>query len=172
MALFWGAGDLISGLQVMLIVILGSVFCVRGGMTAGEFIAFISYNAMLTWPVRSLGRMIAEMSKAGVSIERIRYIMNSAPERDIPGADRPEADIPDNGMPDMHGDIEFRNVSFSYADTPVLSGISFKIPQGTTFGILGGTGSGKSTLMYLLNRLYELPPETAVSPSAVWILRI
>lgn len=160
MALFWGAGDLISGLQVMLIVILGSVFCVRGGMTAGEFIAFISYNAMLTWPVRSLGRMIAEMSKAGVSIERIRYIMNSAPERDIPGADRPEADIPDNGMPDMHGDIEFQNVSFSYADTPVLSGISFKIPQGTTFGILGGTGSGKSTLMYLLNRLYELAPES------------
>lgn len=159
MALFWGAGDLISGLQVMLIVILGSVFCVRGGMTAGEFIAFISYNAMLTWPVRSLGRMIAEMSKAGVSIERIRYIMNSAPERDIPGADRPEADIPDNGMPDMHGDIEFQKVSFSYADTPVLSDISFKIPQGTTFGILGGTGSGKSTLMYLLNRLYDLPPE-------------
>lgn len=149
LALFWGAGDLISGLQVMLIVILGSVFCVRGSMTAGEFIAFISYNAMLTWPVRSLGRMIAEMSKAGVSIERIRYIMNSAAEQDKPDA----------GTPDMCGDIEFQNVSFSYADTPVLTDISFKIPQGTTFGILGGTGSGKSTLMYLLNRLYELPPE-------------
>ncbi len=149
LALFWGAGDLISGLQVMLIVILGSVFCVRGSMTAGEFIAFISYNAMLTWPVRSLGRMIAEMSKAGVSIERIRYIMNSAAEQDKPDA----------GTPDMCGDIEFQNVSFSYADTPVLTDISFKIPRGTTFGILGGTGSGKSTLMYLLNRLYELPPE-------------
>ena len=149
LALFWGAGDLISGLQVMLIVILGSVFCVRGSMTAGEFIAFISYNAMLTWPVRSLGRMIAEMSKAGVSIERIRYIMNSVAEQDKPDA----------GTPDMCGDIEFQNVSFSYADTPVLTDISFKIPQGTTFGILGGTGSGKSTLMYLLNRLYELPPE-------------
>lgn len=149
LALFWGAGDLISGLQVMLIVILGSVFCVRGSMTAGEFIAFISYNAMLTWPVRSLGRMIAEMSKAGVSIERIRYIMNSVAEQDKPDA----------GTPDMCGDIEFQNVSFSYADTPVLTDISFKIPRGTTFGILGGTGSGKSTLMYLLNRLYELPPE-------------
>ena len=159
LALFWGAGDLISGLQVMLIVILGAVFCVRGSMTAGEFIAFISYNSMLTWPVRSLGRMIAEMSKAGVSIERIRYIMNSAAETDIPGAVRSGADIRDNGMPDMHGDIEFRNVSFSYAGAPVLSDISFKIPQGTTFGILGGTGSGKSTLMYLLNRLYDLPPE-------------
>ena len=149
LALFWGAGDLISGLQVMLIVIFGSVFCVRGSMTAGEFIAFISYNAMLTWPVRSLGRMIAEMSKAGVSIERIRYIMNSPAEQD-----KPEA-----VTPDMHGDIEFHNVSFAYADTPVLSDISFRIPQGTTFGILGGTGSGKSTLMHLLNRLYDLPPE-------------
>ena len=149
LALFWGAGDLISGLQVMLIVILGSVFCVRGGMTAGEFIAFISYNAMLTWPVRSLGRMISEMSKAGVSIERIRYIMNSAAEQDKPEACEP----------DMRGDIEFQNVSFSYGDTPVLSDISFTIPQGTTFGILGGTGSGKSTLMHLMNRLYDLPPE-------------
>ena len=152
MALFWGAGDLISGLQVMLIVILGSVFCVRGSMTAGEFIAFISYNAMLIWPVRSLGRMISEMSKAGVSIERIRYIMNSPAEQD-----KPESDMAEGGTPDMHGDIEFQNVSFSYGDTPILSDISFRIPQGTTFGILGGTGSGKSTLMHLLNRLYDLP---------------
>lgn len=149
LSLFWGAGDLISGLQVMLIVVLGSVFCVRGSMTAGEFIAFISYNAMLIWPVRSLGRMISEMSKAGVSIERIRYIMNSPAEQD-----KPEA-----CTPDMRGDIEFHNVSFSYGDTPVLSDVSFKIPQGTTFGILGSTGSGKSTLMHLMNRLYELPEE-------------
>lgn len=154
MALFWGAGDLISGLQVMLIVILGAVFCVRGSMTAGEFIAFISYNAMLTWPVRSLGRMISEMSKAGVSIERIRYIMNSDAEQD-----KPEAELAGEGTPEMRGDIEFHNVSFSYGDAPILSDISFKIPQGTTFGILGGTGSGKSTLMHLLNRLYELPKE-------------
>lgn len=149
LAMFWGAGDLISGIQVMLIVILGSVFCVKGSMSAGEFIAFISYNAMLTWPVRSLGRMISEMSKAGVSIERIRYIMNSPAEKDKENA----------CTPDMRGDIEFNNVSFSYGDTPILSDISFKIPQGTTFGILGGTGSGKSTLMYLLNRLYDLPSE-------------
>ena len=154
MALFWGAGDLISGLQVMLIVILGAVFCVRGSMTAGEFIAFISYNAMLTWPVRSLGRMISEMSKAGVSIERIRYIMNSDAEQD-----KPEAELAGEGTPEMRGDIEFHNVSFSYGDAPILSDISFKIPQGTTFGILGGTGSGKSTLMHLLNRLYDIPKE-------------
>ena len=149
LSLFWGSGDLISGAQVMLIVILGAVFCVRGEMTAGEYIAFISYNAMLTWPVRTLGRMISEMSKAGVSIDRIRYIMNSPPERDKPGA----------GAPDMRGDIEFDNVTFSYGGAPVLDRVSFTVPGGTTFGILGGTGSGKSTLMHLLDRLYELPPE-------------
>ncbi len=149
LALFWGAGDLMSGLQIMLVVILGAVFAVNGEMSAGDYIAFISYNGMLTWPVRSLGRMISEMSKAGVSIERIRYIMNS----------EAEADKPDAVTPDMRGDIEFKNVSFSYGEAPILQNISFKIPKGTTFGILGSTGSGKSTLMYLLNRLYDLPAE-------------
>ena len=149
LALFWGACDLFSGLQLMLMVILGAVFSVNGDMTAGEFIAFISYNAMLTHPVRALGRMISEMSKAGVSIERIRYIMNSEVEQDKEGAVRP----------DMRGDIVFDHVSFGYTDDLVLKDVSFTIPKGTTFGILGSTGSGKSTLMYLLNRLYDLPEE-------------
>lgn len=149
LALFWGAGDLFSGLQLMVIVIMGAVFCVRGEMTAGEFIAFISYNSMLTWPVRSLGRMISEMSKAGVSVDRLCYIMNSEAEKDKENAI----------TPDMHGDIEFEHVSFGYGEIPVLKDVSFKIPKGTTFGILGSTGSGKSTLMYLLNRLYDLPAE-------------
>lgn len=118
-------------------------------MTAGEFIAFISYNSMLIWPVRSLGRMISEMSKAGVSIERIRYIMNSQTERDKEDALTPE----------LRGDIVFEHVTFGYGKLPVLKDVSFRIPQGTTLGILGSTGSGKSTLMYLLNRLYDLPPE-------------
>ena len=149
LSLFLGTGDLVSGLQIMLIVVLGSYFCVSGEMTAGEFIAFVSYNTMLIWPVRTLGRTISEMSKAAVSVERLQYIMNSEEEQDKPDA----------VTPDMNGDIEFQNVSFGYGDVPVLSDISFKIPKGTTFGILGSTGSGKSTLMYLLNRLYDLPEE-------------
>lgn len=151
LSLFWGSGDLISGLQVMLVVILGAVFCVNGDMTSGEYIAFISYNSMLLWPVRQLGRMISEMSKAGVSIDRIRYIMNSEAEKDKEGA----------VTPDLHGDIEFKNVSFGYLeDGPkILQNVSFTIPKGTTFGILGSTGSGKTTLMHLMNRLYDLPAE-------------
>ena len=147
LSLFWGTGDLVSGLQIMLIVVLGSVFCVQGEMTAGEFIAFVSYNTMLIWPVRSLGRTISEMSKASVSVERLRYIMNSEPEQD-------KADAI---TPDLNGDIVFEHVTFGYDDIPVLQDVSFTIPKGTTFGILGGTGSGKSTLMHLMNRLYDLP---------------
>ena len=149
LALFWGAGDLFSGLQLMTVVIFGTVLCVRGQMTAGAFIAFISYNSMLTWPVRQLGRMVSEMSKAGVSIDRLCYIMNSEEEKD-------KADAV---TPDMRGDIVFDHVSFGYGDVPILKDVSFTIPKGTTFGILGGTGSGKSTLMYLLNRLYDLPEQ-------------
>lgn len=149
LALFWGAGDLFSGLQLMAVVVFGAVFSVNGEMTAGEFIAFISYNSMLTWPVRSLGRMISEMSKAGVSVDRLCYIMNSEAEKDKEDA----------STPDMHGDIVFEHVSFGYGDVEVLKDITFTIPKGTTFGILGSTGCGKSTLMYLLNRLYDLPKE-------------
>ncbi len=150
LALFWGACDLIAGVQVLLILSLGSVFCVRGTLTAGEFIAFLTYNSMLIWPVRSLGRVISEMSKAGVSIDRIRYIMNSEGEHDKPVT--VEAD--------MHGDIVFDHVSFGYEpDIPIISDISLTIKGGSTFGILGSTGSGKTTLMHLMNRLYDLPEQ-------------
>lgn len=148
MSYFWGAGDLITGIQVVLVLTMGSVFCVHGSLTTGEFIAFLSYNGMLIWPVRQLGRMISEMSKAGVSIDRIRYIMNSPVEEDVPDAKEP----------DMHQDIHFDHVTFGYEENvPVVKDVSFTVKAGTTFGILGSTGSGKSTLMHLLDRLYDLP---------------
>ncbi len=151
MSLFWGAGDIISGLQVLLILVLGSIFCVRGSLTPGEFIAFLSYNSMLIWPVRHLGRVISEMSKAGVSIDRIRYIMNSDIEHDREGI------AEEVRHPDMHGDIVFDHVSFSYTpDVPVVDDVSLTIKAGSTLGILGSTGSGKTTLMHLMNRLYPL----------------
>lgn len=146
-SIFWTVGDVISGLQVMTVVVLGAVLAVRGQLSAGSYIAFISYNAMLVWPVRQLGRVLSDMSKAGVSVDRIRYIMNAKREQDPPHALEPPIDR----------DICFEHVSFRYTgDTPeVLRDISFTIPQGSSFGILGGTGSGKSTITYLLERMYE-----------------
>ena len=148
MAFFWSSADILSGVQIMLVVIFGVLFCLNGKMTSGEFIAFISYNGMLVWPVRQLGRMISEMSKAGVGIDRIGYIMDAEEEKDGPEALEPS----------MNGDIRFEHVSFAYEGCPeMLSDINLTIPAGTTLGILGGTGSGKSTMMYLLDRLYDLP---------------
>ena len=151
LAAFWASNDFISGFQVMLITVLGAVYCVNGSITVGEYVAFVFYNSMLTWPVRALGRIISEMSKAGVSIDRLRYIMNSEEEKDVENAKKPP----------MDQDITFENVSFVYdnGSEDVLDNVSFKIKAGTTFGILGGTGSGKSTLMYLMDRLYDLPKD-------------
>lgn len=80
---FWSTSDILSGIQVMLVVIFGAAFCVSSDITEGEYIAFISYNAMLVWPIRQLGRMISELSKAGVSLDRVAYIMNSQIEHEI-----------------------------------------------------------------------------------------
>jgi ATP-binding cassette subfamily B protein len=150
MSFFWSSADILSGIQIMLVVVFGVVFCLRGSMTSGEYIAFLSYNGMLVWPVRQLGRMISEMSKAGVGIDRIGYIMDAEEEKD-----------PDDALtPPMTGDICFDHVTFAYEGSrEMLHDVAFTIPAGTTLGILGGTGSGKSTLMYLLDRLYPLPPE-------------
>ena len=145
---YWCLADLIANTQVMLLVVFGAVLAVRGELTAGAYIAFLSYNGYLTWPIRQLGRSISEMSKAGVSLRRVQEILNA----------RPETDIPDPETTDFGGDIVFDRVSFSFdGKTPVLEDISFTVPAGKTVGILGGTGSGKSTLMRLLDRLLTLP---------------
>lgn len=147
MSRFWSISDILSGTQILLVVTLGAVFAVRGTLTAGDYIAFVSYNSMMIWPIRQLGRMLSELSKAGVSLTRIQEIMNAEPETDAPGA----IDWP------MNGDIEFSHVSFAYEGAKeVLHDISFRAEAGTTVGILGGTGSGKSTLMLLLDKLYPL----------------
>ena len=144
---FWSISDVLSGIQVMLVVACGAWFCVQGSLSEGEYLAFISYNAQMVWPIRMLGRMISEMSKAGVSIDRVAYIMHSPLEQDDPEA----TDAP------MDGDICFEHVNFAYENAPqLLHDINFTMKAGTTLGILGGTGSGKSTLMLLLDKLYPL----------------
>lgn len=147
---YWGIGDFFSGLQIILVIVFGVVEAVSGEITLGEFIAFVSYNSTLVWPMRGLGRVLADMSKSGVSMDRINYILDAEEEQDPPDACEP----------DLHQDVVFSDVRFAFGDgQPVLKGISFIVPAGTTLGILGGTGCGKSTLVHLLNRLYDLPQE-------------
>ena len=145
--LYWGIGDLITGLQVITVIVVGALEAVNGYISVGEFIAFASYNTALVWPVRGLGRILSDMSKAGVSFERVDYIIKA--EEESYGQQEEEKL--------SHFDISFSNVTFSYEEgQKVLSDVSFHIPQGKVFGILGGTGSGKSTVTQLLARFYEL----------------
>lgn len=152
LATFWITNDLLSCIQVILIMSLGSYFTIKGEMSAGNFVSFMSYNGLLIFPVRQLGRVISELSKARVSIDRIMYIMNSDEEKEASDA----VDFPENG------DIVFSNVNYAYetenlSTGNVLHDLNFTIKKGQTIGILGGTGSGKSTIIHLLDGLYELP---------------
>lgn len=148
LSLYWSIGDLITGIQILTVICMGVLFTVDGNLTVGEFIAFVSYNSSMAWPVRSLGRIISEMSKAGVSIERIAYILDEKEDDDRPGVTKPA----------INKDIVFDKVNFKYEEgAAVLKDVSFTVPAGKTFAILGNTGSGKSTLVHLLNRLYDLP---------------
>ena len=146
LAVYWASGTLLTCLQVMVILILGVVEAVNGELSLGGFLAFVSYNSTLAWPVRNLGRVLADMSKAGVSMDRVAYILRAEEERELPGAEDA----------DMSGDIVFSHVSFGYEGAEVLHDVSFTVPAGSTFAILGGTGSGKSTLVHLLDRFYDL----------------
>ena len=147
---YWGIGDFFSGMQILVVIILGVYECTSGNVSTGEFLAFIFYNARLVWPIRGLGRILSEMSKTGVSLDRINEILNA----------EPESDKPDAQTPPMTGDINIKIKNFAYKDTkPILHDIDLTINKSTTLGILGSTGSGKSTLMHLLDRLYDLPPE-------------
>lgn len=152
--LYWGVGDLITGLQVVAVAVLGAAEAVHGNMSVGEFVAFASYNTVLVWPVRGLGRILSDMSKAGVSFERVDYMIQGEEE-----GYQQSCVAGEKGLPQCM-DITFSHVSFAYEKgKKVLDDISFSVSQGQTFGILGGTGSGKSTIVQLLTRLYELDAE-------------
>ena len=147
-ALFWTTSDLLTALQLLFILIFGTVFCVKGSLSAGDLIVFISYNTLLVGPMNMLGRVISNMSRAGIALGRIAEIMNAKEE--VYGKREP-----------LHGDIVFDHVTFAYEDgKPVLSDVSFTVKEGTMLGILGGTGSGKSTIAYLLDGLYPLTSGT------------
>ncbi|MCL2080178.1 MAG: ABC transporter ATP-binding protein/permease [Oscillospiraceae bacterium] len=153
LGIYWGLGDTVSFIQILCVIVVGvymaaATFGTENPFTVGNLLVFLSYTGMLMWPIRQMGRILAEMSKTGVSLKRIKEIFDAKGETDDPSAIEPPIDK----------DIEFSNVTFSFEeDHPILKDVSFTIKNKTTFGILGATGSGKSTITYLLNRLYDLP---------------
>jgi ATP-binding cassette subfamily B protein len=146
LGLFWGAGDFLSGFQLVIILGAGVWRTVRGELSPGTFLAFYTYCNWMIWPIRQLGRILADLSKTLVASGRIRDIL----------ATEPETDPPDALTPEIKGEICFKNVSFHYGNEPVLRDVSFTLKPGENRAILGATGSGKSTMVHLLSRLYDL----------------
>jgi ABC-type multidrug transport system fused ATPase/permease subunit len=135
------------GLAVVLLV--GGRQAIKGQITVGEFVAFYGYVNLLVSPVRMLGIALGMAQRAVASGARVFEILDRKPEMTVP-ADAPE-------LPAGDGHVEIRDVSFTYvgADEPVLRGVDLDVPAGRTIAIVGGTGSGKSTLVSLLPRLYD-----------------
>lgn len=156
MTVFWSLGDVMSMAQVFGVVAIGVHLCMKGEITLGTYLAFVSYTRQLTWPVRALGRTLSEMSKAGVSIDRLLYILGAEQEQS------PAKPLAAN----LSGDICFDHVSFAYEQKKVLRDVSFTVKGGTTLGVLGETGSGKSTIALLLSRLYD-PGEGTITIGGV-----
>ena len=146
LAIYWGGGDAISMTQTLLTLVVCIIYACNGWITVGTLIVFTSTLGMLLFPIRQLGRTLSDAGKAMLSMKRVQAILHEEAEPDEPNALKP----------DLHGDIVFDHVSFAYPDdnVPVLRDVSFTIPAGKTAAVLGGTGSGKSTMMYLLQRLY------------------
>lgn len=145
-AYYWPVSSFFSFIQMGLVLFLGIKWAVSGTITIGTVIAFGMYVWQLEFPVRNLGRVLSDFGKAAISFERIEEILDS--ETDFNG----EKNLK---KPQIKGKIVFQDVKFSYSDKPVLNGISFNLDIGETLGILGPTGSGKSSLIHLITRLYD-----------------
>ncbi len=142
---YWGLSDSVGYFQIALSLCMGVIAVYRGTFTLGNVALFTTYVAMLTWPVRQLGRILADMGKAAVSLGRLDEIL-SAPVEKEPGRAI---------SPNLTGDIVFDHVCFGYDRyNDVLDGVTFTAKPGQTIAILGATGSGKTSLVQLLQRLY------------------
>ena len=142
--------QVLSNLSYLFLLFFGAKEVMAGTMLLGDFIAFNAYLGLMMWPARALGMVIVFMQKGAASMDRLTNIFKTQPEI-VDGTDAIELD-------NIKGEIEFKNVSFKYAkDLPyALKDISFKIEPGKTLAILGRTGSGKSSIVNVLLRLYDL----------------
>lgn len=146
LAVFWNVSDFIGAFQLFLMVMGGIYFASKGEITAGTFFVFLTYENMIIWPIRQLGRILADMGKLSVSIGRIEEVLNE-----------PCEDLDCGLLPEIKGDIVFDHVSFAYPDSDeeILKDLSFHISPYTKTAIMGATGSGKSSLIHLLNGIYD-----------------
>lgn len=148
-AFFWPLSDFFIHLQTFLTILIGSYYVLQQKITIGQLAAFYSYAQMITWPIRRLGQVVSQLGMSKVAVERLSSIIDVSIE-DYSGENTPNQRL--------KGDIEFKNVSFKYPNEQnnyILKNVSFKINAGEKVALIGATGSGKSTIISLLLRLYD-----------------
>lgn len=151
--MLWPTLETSLGLAVVLVLWLGGREVIAGRMNVGQFVAFNTYMVQLTWPIIAIGWVISIFQRGTASVARINEIFTAQPEiSDTPAAKQQDAEI--------RGEIEFRHLSFAHDGTTVLKDINLKVPAGTSLAIVGPTGSGKSTLVNLIPRVYDAPRGT------------
>ncbi|MHC1786290.1 MAG: ABC transporter ATP-binding protein [Christensenellales bacterium] len=145
-AIYWGVSSALGSIQMGIALLVCILQAMKGLISVGDLVVMTGYVGMLIWPIRQLGRILTDSSKSMVALERISEVLRAKPEPVEPNALRPS----------LKGDIVFEHVSFGYEKgRDILQDVSFRARAGQSIAILGPTGSGKSTLVHLLQRLYE-----------------
>jgi len=153
MGMLWPTLELMLGCAVVLVLWLGGREVLAHRMTVGQFVSFNAYMLQLTWPIIALGYVINLFQRGTASLGRLNEIMLEQPQiQDTPGAQNR----------DITGEIEFRGLNFSYNGSAVLHNINLRVPAGSSLAIVGPTGSGKTTLVNLIPRIYDAAPGTVL----------
>jgi ATP-binding cassette, subfamily B, multidrug efflux pump len=155
MGMLWPTLEFVLGIAMVITLVAGGRLVLQHRIDVGEFTAFNTYMVLLTFPIIAVGWVINLFQRGTASIKRIDEILRSEPEIDDSRAD---ASLPQDLV--LHGEIEFRGLSFAYDEKPVLSDIRLRVPAGSTLAIVGPTGAGKSTLIGLIPRLLDVDNDT------------
>jgi ATP-binding cassette subfamily B protein len=152
MGMLWPTLELVLGISMIITLLVGGHQVLAHRITIGDFVAFNTYMILLIWPIIAVGWVVNLFQRGTASMKRIVELLEVKPGIDDSLADQA---VPSDAK--LRGEIEFRDLNFSYGDTSVLHNISLTIRAGSTLAIVGPTGSGKSTLVKLIARIYEAP---------------
>ncbi len=156
MGMLWPTLEFILGISMVITLLAGGHLVIEHRITVGDFIGFNTYMLQLIWPIIAVGWVVNIFQRGTASVKRIHELMEAVPAI----SDSRSAVSLFGEEHRLNGDIEFRNLNFSYGGTPVLKNISLAIPAGSSLAIVGPTGSGKTTLVNLIARLYDAPEDS------------